>query len=48
VLKKFIIIADLRVEVAGFIYGISPPDNPQVKEIKAVIMVPQIGTHQSV
>lgn len=29
-LKKFICIADLRTQIAGFMYGISPPDNPQV------------------
>jgi pre-mRNA-processing factor 8 len=31
VLKKFITIADLRTQIAGYMYGISPPDNPQVK-----------------
>ena len=30
VLKKFICIADLRTQIAGYIYGVSPPDNPQV------------------
>lgn len=30
VLKKFICIADLRTQIAGFMYGVSPPDNPQV------------------
>jgi len=30
VLKKFICIADLRTQVAGFMYGVSPPDNAQV------------------
>jgi hypothetical protein len=29
-LKKFICIADLRTQVAGYMYGVSPPDNPQV------------------
>lgn len=29
-LKKFICIADLRTQIAGFMYGVSPPDNPQV------------------
>ena len=27
VLKKFICIADLRTQIAGFMYGVSPPDN---------------------
>ena len=30
-LKKFICIADLRTQVAGYMYGVSPPDNPQVR-----------------
>ncbi len=30
-LKKFICIADLRTQIAGYIYGLSPPDNPQVR-----------------
>ncbi|KAI1109988.1 pre-mRNA processing splicing factor 8 [Nemania sp. NC0429] len=43
ILKKFITIADLRVQVAGYLYGVSVPDNDQVKEIRCVVMVPQIG-----
>ncbi|AEO57364.1 hypothetical protein MYCTH_2303431 [Thermothelomyces thermophilus ATCC 42464] len=43
ILKKFITIADLRVQVAGYLYGSSPADNDQVKEIKCIVMVPQIG-----
>ena len=43
VLKKFITIADLRVQVAGYLYGSSPPDNSQVKEIRNIVMVPQVG-----
>jgi pre-mRNA-processing factor 8 len=27
VLKKFICISDMRIQVAGYMYGISPPDN---------------------
>jgi pre-mRNA-processing factor 8 len=48
ILKRFITIADLRVQVAGYIYGSSPPDNAQVKEIKAIIMVPQVGNTRDV
>ncbi|KAG8407601.1 pre-mRNA-splicing factor 8 [Metarhizium acridum] len=43
ILKKFITIADLRVQVAGYLYGSSAPDNDQVKEIKCIVMMPQIG-----
>jgi len=34
VLRSFVINADLRTQVAGMLYGVSPPDNKQVKEIK--------------
>eukprot|EP00455_Lapot_gusevi_P014734 TRINITY_DN173_c0_g1_i15.p1 TRINITY_DN173_c0_g1~~TRINITY_DN173_c0_g1_i15.p1 ORF type:complete len:208 (+),score=42.36 TRINITY_DN173_c0_g1_i15:493-1116(+) len=29
-------------------FGVSPPDNPQVKEIRCIVMPPQWGTHQNV
>ena len=47
-LKKFIIISDLRTQISGYLYGVSPPDNPQVKEIRCVVLPPQWGTHQTV
>ena len=34
--------------MAGYLYGVSPADNPQVKEIRAVVMPPQWGNHQGV
>ena len=43
VLKRFITIVDLRVQVAGYLYGSSPPDNDQVKEIRTIVMIPQVG-----
>ena len=48
ILKRFITISDLRMQVAGFLYGSSPPDNDQVKEIRCIAMVPQIGGLNSV
>ena len=48
VLKKFIMISDLRTQVMGFMYGVSPPDHPQVKEIRCIVMPPQWGNHQQV
>ncbi|KAK5204310.1 pre-mRNA-splicing factor 8 [Exophiala xenobiotica] len=48
ILKKFITIADLRVQVAGYLYGSSPPDNDQVKEIRTIVMVPQVGSTREV
>jgi len=34
--------------VAAFLYGVSPPDNAQVKEIRAVCWIPQRGSHNTV
>ena len=48
ILKRFIIIGDLRTQIAGYLYGVSPPDNPNVKEVRCIVLVPQWGTHQSV
>ncbi|KAH9860872.1 Pre-mRNA-processing-splicing factor 8 [Plenodomus lingam] len=48
VLKRFITIADLRVQVAGYLYGKSPADNDQVKEICTIVMVPQVGNTRDV
>ncbi|KAL4775617.1 NUC071 domain-containing protein [Aspergillus nidulans var. acristatus] len=48
ILKRFIMIADLRVQVAGYLYGSSPPDNDQVKEIRTIVMVPQVGNTREV
>jgi len=48
VLSKFICVSDLRTQIAGYLYGVSPPDNAHVKEIRCVVIVPQIGNHQNV
>jgi len=48
ILKRFIAIADLRVQVAGYLYGSSPPDNSQVKEIKTIVMIPQVGNTRDI
>ncbi|KAF9885733.1 pre-mRNA-splicing factor 8 [Aspergillus nanangensis] len=48
VLKRFIAIADLRVQVAGYLYGSSPPDNEQVKEVRTIVMIPQVGNTREV
>ena len=47
-LKRFICISDLRIQIAGLLYGVTPKDNDMVKEIRCIVMVPQIGTFQSV
>ena len=48
ILSTFITIADLRTQVAGYLYGITPPDNDQVREVRCIVLVPQVGNHQSV
>ena len=48
ILKRFIAISDLRVQVAGYLYGTSPKDNKQVKEIKCIVMVPQVGSTRDI
>merc|ERR1712003_86735 len=48
ILRKFICVADLRCQIMAYMYGVSPPDNPQVKEVRALVMVPQWGTHNTV
>ncbi|OCF43147.1 pre-mRNA-processing-splicing factor 8 [Kwoniella heveanensis CBS 569] len=48
VLRTFIVNADLRTQVVAYLYGTSPPDNRQVKEIKAVAWVPQRGSNNGV
>jgi len=45
ILKKFICIADLRTQISGLLYGVSPPGNAMVKEIRAIVMVPQWGSY---
>nr|CCA15592.1 PRP8 premRNA processing factor 8 homolog (S. cerevisiae) putative [Albugo laibachii Nc14]CCA16349.1 PREDICTED: similar to CG8877PA putative [Albugo laibachii Nc14] len=48
ILNKFITVADLRTQICGLLYGVSPKENPQVKEIRCIVMPPQLGNHQSV
>ncbi|KAJ1859415.1 pre-mRNA-splicing factor 8 [Coemansia sp. RSA 638] len=47
-LRRFIAIADPRTQIAGYMYGVSPEGSDQVKEIRAIVMVPQWATHQRV
>ncbi|KAJ2716652.1 pre-mRNA-splicing factor 8 [Coemansia spiralis] len=47
-LRRFIAIADARTQVAGYLYGVSPAAADQVKEIRAIVMVPQWATHLQV
>jgi pre-mRNA-processing factor 8 len=46
-LRKFAHACDVRVQVGGYLYGCSPPDHPNVKEIRCMVVPPQTGTPQS-
>lgn len=48
ILRAFVTSSDLRTQTAAYLYGVSPPDNKQVKEIKAIVWVPQRGSNNSV
>lgn len=47
-LKKFIEISDTRTQVGGIIFGKSPKDNLQVKEIVCIVMLPQLGNAKNI
>ena len=47
-LKKFVTISDLRTQICGYLYGVSPEDNPQVKEVRCMVLPPQWGSHTRV
>ncbi|KAF2896644.1 hypothetical protein ILUMI_09532 [Ignelater luminosus] len=48
VLKKFVTPFDLQTQMCAFLYGVSSPNNLQVKELRCLVLVPQWGTHQTV
>jgi hypothetical protein len=41
-------VLHVLTQIAGYMYGVSPPDNPQVKEVRCIVMAPQWGNHQQV
>ena len=47
-ISKFVMVSDLRTQVAGLIYGIAPENNSAVREIRCITMPPQVGSHQRV
>lgn len=46
--KKLVQISDTRTRVGALVYGKSPSDNDQIKEVKAIALVPQLGNSHSV
>jgi len=47
ILTRFVRCGDLKTQTAAYMFGFSPPDASQVKEIRVLAMVPQMGTHKS-
>ncbi|KAH3674624.1 hypothetical protein WICMUC_003170 [Wickerhamomyces mucosus] len=47
ILKRFISISDTRSQIGGYVYGKSPSDNQQIKEIKTIVIPPQQGALNS-
>jgi pre-mRNA-processing factor 8 len=48
VLRTFVQIADIRTQVGAYLYGASPADHDGVKEIKRIVLVPQLASTHSV
>lgn len=47
-LQKFVEISDVKIQIGAYIYGRSAPDHPKVKEIKTIVLLPQLGNSKSV
>ncbi|QLQ77845.1 hypothetical protein HG537_0A00920 [Torulaspora globosa] len=47
-LKKFVEISDVKIQVAAYIYGCCSPEHPNVKEIRTIALCPQLGNSNSV
>lgn len=39
-LKKLITISDLRIQVAAYLYGVTPDKHKDVREIRCAVLVP--------
>ena len=48
VLQLLVQISDLRIQVGAYLYGKSPADHPDIKEIKCIALVPQLGSSNSI
>lgn len=47
-LKQLISSSDLRTQCGGYIYGVTPEDAPMVREVRAIALPPQVGSHTGV
>ena len=48
VLRRFVAISDVRTQVAGFMYGSAPKDAPDVREVRCIVLPPQVGSQSDV
>ena len=47
-INKFICISDLHIQIAGFLYGKTSPDDPHIKEVHMIALPPQMGSSEGV
>ncbi|CCC69721.1 hypothetical protein NCAS_0D01400 [Naumovozyma castellii] len=47
-LNDFIKLSDIKIQIAGYLYGKSPADHPNIKEVKTIVLVPQLGNRRGV
>lgn len=45
-LKKFVCIADLKIQIFGYLYGVTIEGT--IREIKAIVIVPQVGARDGI
>jgi pre-mRNA-processing factor 8 len=47
-LRKFVTASDLRTVVGGYLFGVSPTDTTNVKEVRMIVLPPQTGNNLQV
>lgn len=45
-LKRFVCISDLKIPIFGYIFGITVEGS--IREIKSIVMVPQVGSREGI
>jgi len=45
-LKRFVCISDLKIPIFGYIFGITVEGS--IREIKTIVMVPQVGSREGI
>ncbi|CCD23994.1 U4/U6-U5 snRNP complex subunit PRP8 NDAI_0C03340 [Naumovozyma dairenensis CBS 421] len=47
-LTNFVQISDVKIQIAGVLFGASPVDHPNIKEVKTIVLIPQLGSSRGV